>query len=133
MSNVVNIFEYATRNKLRFNFKGLISVEDLWKLSIEDLDSIFKSYNKQKKELDNEESLIDTKTIKPYQVTDLDIKIDILKHIATVKTQERNAQLAAEVKAQKRQQIMQLITDKENAELRDKSKEELTQMLAELL
>ena len=32
-----NMFEVATRNKFRFPFKGLISVEDLWELSVDNL------------------------------------------------------------------------------------------------
>ena len=35
---VENIFEYAVRNKVRFPFKGMISVEDLWDLSLTNLD-----------------------------------------------------------------------------------------------
>ena len=55
-----NIFEVATREKFRFNFKGLISVEDLWVLSVENLDFIFKGLNKELKQV-NEESLLNTK------------------------------------------------------------------------
>ena len=41
------IFEYATRNKIRFPFKGMISVEDLWELTPTNLDTIYKTLNKQ--------------------------------------------------------------------------------------
>ena len=57
----MNIFEYAVRNKVRFPFKGMISVEDLWDLSLTNLDSIYKTLNKQIKQND-EESLLSTKT-----------------------------------------------------------------------
>ena len=40
-----NIFEYAVRNKIRFPFKGMISSEDLWDLTLENLDSIYKTLN----------------------------------------------------------------------------------------
>lgn len=45
---LTNIFEAATRYKYRFPFKGMISVEDLWDLKLQDLDSVFKLLNKEK-------------------------------------------------------------------------------------
>lgn len=44
MSNV-NMFDVATRNKLRFPYEGQISVEDMWDLSLSALDSVFKTLN----------------------------------------------------------------------------------------
>lgn len=43
----MNMFEIALINKFRFPFKGLIATEDLFDLSVEDLDSIFKKLNSQ--------------------------------------------------------------------------------------
>ena len=40
-----NMFEIAARNKFRFPFKGMISTEDLWDLSVENLDNVFKTLN----------------------------------------------------------------------------------------
>ena len=57
-----NIFEYATKNKLRFEYKGSISTEDLWTLSVTELDKIYKILNKKKKVEAEEESLLSTKT-----------------------------------------------------------------------
>lgn len=37
---LTNIFEKATKEKYRFPFKGQVSVEDLWDLKLQDLDSI---------------------------------------------------------------------------------------------
>lgn len=52
-----NMFEIATRTKMRFPFKGMISVEDLWDLSVQNLDKVFKTLNSQRKEA-QEESLL---------------------------------------------------------------------------
>ena len=52
--NNVNIFEVATRSKMRFPFRGNISVEDLWDLSVNDLDSIFKTLNARVKQTKEE-------------------------------------------------------------------------------
>ena len=57
----MNMFEFAVRNKVRFPFKGLITVEDLWDLSVRELDNIFKTLNAQMKKSE-EESLLATKS-----------------------------------------------------------------------
>ena len=71
----LNIFEYAVRNKLRFPFRGMLSVEDLWDLRVEDLDKVFKVLNAQVKE-QKEESLLDKKS---KEDAVLDIQIEIIK------------------------------------------------------
>ena len=40
-----NKFEIAIRNKYRFPYKGMITIEDLWDLSVTQLDGIFKTLN----------------------------------------------------------------------------------------
>lgn len=125
---VENIFEYATRNKVRFPFKGMISVEDLWDLSLTNLDSIYKTLNKQVKQSE-EESLLSTSA---NVDTELEVKIAIIKHIVSVKlTEKENAEKAAAKKAQK-QKIMSIIATKENEALQNNSIEELNKMLDEL-
>lgn len=56
----MELFEIAIRNKYRFPFKGWISTEDLWDLSVQNLDSIFKTLNKEFKTT-GEESLLGTR------------------------------------------------------------------------
>lgn len=125
---VENIFEYAVRNKVRFPFKGMISVEDLWDLSLTNLDSIYKTLNKQVKQSE-EESLLSTSA---NVDTELEVKIAIIKHIVSVKlTEKENAEKAAAKKAQK-QKIMSIIATKENEALQNSSIEELNKMLDEL-
>ena len=78
------MFEVAVRNKFRFPFKGVISVEDLWDLSVQQLDGIFKTLKSQEKKA-QEESLLDTRTPEDEA---LKTKIDIIRYIVTVKLDE---------------------------------------------
>ena len=78
------MFENATRTKMRFPFKGMISVEDLWDLSVKDLDTIFKTLNAQVKK-SQEESLLVTKTEEDEV---LSTQIEIVKYIVAVKLAE---------------------------------------------
>lgn len=124
----MNIFEYATRNKIRFPFKGMISVEDLWDLSLANLDSIYKTLNKQIKQTE-EESLLATKT---NVDTELEVQIAIVKHIVSVKLEEQDAREKAAAKKAQKQKIMSIIATKEDEALQSASVEDLRKMLDEL-
>ena len=126
--NATNIFEYATRNKVRFPFKGMISVEDLWDLSLVNLDSIYKMLNKQVKQSE-EESLLNTKTDVD---TELEVQIAIVKHIVSVKLEEQNAREQAAAKKVQKQKIMAIIASKEDEALHNSSVDDLKKMLDEL-
>lgn len=122
------IFEYATRNKTRFPFKGMISVEDLWDLSPTNLDSIYKTLNKQVKQSE-EESLLSTKASVD---TELEVQIAIVKHIVSVKLAEKEASEKAHAKREQKQKIMSIIATKENEALQNSSIDDLKKMLEEL-
>lgn len=122
------IFETAIRNKYRFPFKGLISVEDLWDLTVNDLDTIFKTLNSQLKQT-KEESLLDKKT---KQDEELDTKIEIVKYIVKVKQEEENTRLQAKEKREQKQKIMAILARKQDEAIESKSVEELQAMLDNL-
>lgn len=125
---IKNIFEYATRNKVRFPFKGMISVEDLWDLSLPNLDSIYKTLNKQVKQSE-EESLLDTKTDVD---TELEVQIDIVKYIVSVKLAEQETREKARTKRERKQKIMSIIAAKQDEALKNSSIDDLKKMLDEL-
>ena len=122
------IFEFATRNKVRFPFKGMISVEDLWDLSLTNLDSIYKTLNKQVKQSE-EESLLSTKASVD---TELEVQIAIVKHIVSIKLAEKEAAEKAFAKKAQKQKIMSIIATKENEALQNSSIDDLKKMLDEL-
>jgi polyphosphate kinase 2 (PPK2 family) len=122
------MFEVAVRNKMRFPFRGMVSVEDLWDLSTRDLDSIFKVLNSQVKQA-KEESLLETKT-KEDEV--IDTQIEIVKYIVKVKQEEDSVRLQAKEKKEQKQKLMSILSEKRESELRGKSAEEIQKMLDEL-
>jgi hypothetical protein len=113
---------------MRFSYKGLISVEDLWDLSVKDLDSIFKSLNSELRKV-TEESLLDEKTQKDEELED---KIEIIKYIVKVKLEELDLRQKAKEKKEQRQKILQIKSLKEDESLQNSSIEELNAMLAKL-
>lgn len=122
------MFEVAVRNKFRFPFKGVISVEDLWDLSVQQLDGIFKTLKSQEKRA-QEESLLDTRTPEDEILM---TKIEIIKYIVNVKLAEaKQAEHARELHDQK-QKILGILADKQDEDLRNKTPDELRAMLNQL-
>lgn len=122
-----NMFEVATRGKFRFPFKGLISVEDLWELSVDNLDNVFKALNSEMKKT-KEESLLSRKT-REDEV--LEIKIEIVKYIVSVKLAEKEQREKAFLNKERNQKILDIIAAKKDAELQNMSIEELEKMLVQ--
>lgn len=123
-----NMFELASRSKTRFPYKGQISVEDLWDLPVEALDSIYKTLNAKVKQ-SNEESLLAKPT---KQDAELTMQIEIVKRIVAVKQEEAALRLKAKEQREKKQRLMEILANKQDAELQNKSAEEIQKMLAEL-
>lgn len=125
----VNIYLLASRTKLRFPYRGTISHEDLWDLSLTVLDGIFKVLNAQSKAM-SEESLLGTKS--PADQV-LRLQIAIIKDIVAIKIAERDAAAQAKSKAERAQTIMGILAEKDNEALRGKSTDELKAELNALL
>lgn len=123
-----SIFEVATRNKFRFPYKGQISVEDLWDLSLPGLDSVFKALNAAAKQA-KEESLLATKS---REDEILEMKIDIVKYIVTVKQTEAEAKVAAKAKKEKRDKLLNALAKKQDEAIESMTVADIEKMLAEL-
>lgn len=123
-----NMFEVATREKMRFPFKGTISVEDLWDLSVQNLDKVFKTLNSRRKEA-QEESLLNMKSSEDER---LETQIEIVKYIVNVKLEEHAARAKAAENREKKQKIMALMAKKDDEAMENMSREELQKLLDEL-
>ena len=124
----MNVFELATKEKYRFPYKGMISVEDLWDLAAAQLDAIYKSLNAQKKS-NEEESLLSQKS---KEDETLNNKLELVKYIFEQKQAEAIARQQEKERAVKRQRIMEILASREDAALSGLSTEELNKMLDEL-
>lgn len=123
-----SMFEYATRTKLRFDYRGAASVEDLWDMNVKTLDGIYKKLKAQEKEL-SEDSLLEESSTENKKLT---LEIAIVKYIAETKLAEKKQREEAADKREKKQQIMNIIARKQDEQLEGKSIDELQKMVDEL-
>lgn len=119
------MFEKASRLKLRFPYKGLCTVEDLWDIPLCDLDNMFKCLNKIFKQ-SNEESLIQNNTVEDDRVK---LSIDIIKHIVKTLLKEKEDAQSKSEKEMRKQKILSIISDKQDESLINKSIEELSELI----
>lgn len=126
----MNIFEKATRLKLRFSSTpgarcaGSLSVEDIWEMHLESLDPLYRELNKKKQM--RTEGLLE----RPTAEDELnDLRMAIIKHVFDVKVAEREKAKSNAARRQKREKIMEAMANKQDADLHSKSLEDLQKLL----
>ena len=131
----MNIFEQATRRAIRFeSTKGDLSVEQLWDLPLQsrnqfDLDTIAKTVNRQLNDV-TEESFVSVRE-NPAKET-LSLKLELVKHIISVKLQEAEEARNRANKASEKEKLLRLLDEKQNEALRALTPEELQERLKAL-
>jgi hypothetical protein len=123
-----DIYKKALRQNLRFEFKGLRSTEELWDLTLEQLDSIFQILNVQRK-TKSEESLLSTKT---DESTELDLKLEIIRDVVATLLQEKAEREDAAARSVRKQKVLEAIAQKQDDALGNLSVEELEELARSL-
>ena len=119
----MSMFEIATRKKYRFPFRGMISTEDLWDLTLEQLDTVYKTLNKQVKT--EEETSLMTQSATDETTANM---IEIVKHVFTTKQEEANERRLAAKNAEKKKRILEVIAQKQDESLMSMSLEDLQKL-----
>ena len=118
------MFEQATRLKLRFPYKGQIGVEELWDLKVGELDLVYTAINHSLKAVKDEGLL----KKKDDSVAVMELQLAIIKRVYDVKSGEAAQKVAEKERQDKKRRIEELIAKKQDSDLEGKSLEELTAM-----
>jgi cytochrome P450 len=123
----MNIFEAASRKKLRFDFNGQISVEQLWSATMpsltdyeQQLTEVVEGYGKATRR---------SRKAKTVAQEQNELRLDIVTHILDVREAEQVEAETAQANKAHNQKILELIQGKKENELQGKSIEELEAML----
>lgn len=123
-----NIFEMAVRLKIRFEYRGQIGVEDLWDLSLEALNSIYKSLVVASRN-STEEGLLNTRS-REDEVRNL--KIEVVKQVFEAKKEEMAGRRKLAENKQKKDKLKEILEQRQNTDLMSLSPEQLQKMIDEL-
>ncbi len=130
-----NIFEYATRNKLRFHsVKGELTVEQLWDVPLRstdgfNLDAVARSINKIFKDMTEESFVLSGRT--PAHAR-LEMLLEVVKRVIEVKlADEALAKKRAENKAE-REELLAILAEKQKGKLSDLSEAQIQKRIAAL-
>ena len=121
----MDIFEQASRQKLRINYKGELSVEQVWDLRLDQLDELAVHLETQVDKSTRKSFL--TKASKADSLAKL--RFDVVFSILQTKVKEAQDAADASERKYENQRILSLIEAKKDAERAGKSIEELEALL----
>lgn len=123
-----NIFEKGLRLKVRFEYKGSVDVEDLWDLSLEALNSIYKSLSVQARQA-NEDGLLN---VRKSEDEILSLKIEIVKSVFETKKAELDERKAASQKRQQKEKLKEILELRQNQELMNLPASDIQKLIDDL-
>ena len=133
MNNTNTLFEMATQFKFRYPYKGMITTEDLWDLSLNQLDDVYRNLNKELSNID-ESGLIQTRSANEgVKANELRNKIEVVKHVFNSKRCAAEFDRMAAERSAKKQHILDILARKQESALESMSEEDLKKMLDELV
>lgn len=129
-----NIFEYATRSKLRFSSShGMLDLEQLWDVPLRsrddfNLNAIAKAANKVLKEA--EENFVET--TKTVESARREAAMEIVKFVIDTKLAEEAATKDRVAKKQEKEKLLGILAEKQDGKLSELSEKELQRRIAAL-
>jgi hypothetical protein len=132
----MNIFEYATRNALRYaSSRGGLTTEELWVVPLRsrdgfDLDAVARAAYKALKDL-TEESFVSAKTKTPEH-TRREVAFEIVKYVIEVKLGEEEALKKRAENKKEKEKMLEILAEKQAGALSALSEEDLKQRIAAL-
>lgn len=128
-----NYFEYATRNKIRFqSTRGELTVEQLWDVPLRsrddfNLNAVAKTANKAFKDI-SEESFVETTRTVAH--TRLQASLEIVKYVIETKLNEEAAAKKRADNATEKSKLLKILAEKQDGKLSEMSEEDLRKRIS---
>lgn len=130
-----NIFEYVTRNKLRFSSsRGELTVEQLWDVPLRsadgfNLDAVAKAANKAFKDVTEESFVATTRTAAHDR---LEMTLEVVKRVIDAKLDDEEASKRRSANKLEKEKLLVILAEKQDGKLSELSEKELRRRIAAL-
>jgi hypothetical protein len=130
-----NMFEYATRNKLRFqSTRGELTVEQLWDVPLRsrddlNLDAVAKSTSKALKEI-SEESFVET--AKTAEHSRREMALEVVKYVIDSKLADEEAVKRRADNRLEKEKLLAILAEKQDGKLSELTEKELRRRIKAL-
>lgn len=131
----INIFEYATRQKIRFqSTRGELTTEQIWDVPLRsgdgfDLNAVAKAASKTLKE-SSETNFVETK--KTVAQARNEAVLGIIKYVIETKLAEEDAAKTRAENRAKKDKLLRILAEKQDGKLSEMSEKELQRQIAAL-
>lgn len=128
MSQNINVFEYATRHKLRFaSTKGDLTAEQLWDVPLRssdgfNLDAIARAANKAYKDATEESFVTPTRTAAHAR---LEFTLETVKRVIEVKMDDEDAAKRRAENKKEKERLLEILAEKQDSKLSKLSEADL--------
>lgn len=123
------LIQKAVRKKLRFTtLKGEVSVEDLFDLTLADLNEVAKHYNREVKEVEEEDFLKETSVAN----TDVLLRFNIAVYVLNIKKQEKEDQIKSLENKEAKDKLLSALSRKQDRAMEEMSEAEIQEAIAKL-
>jgi hypothetical protein len=131
----MNIFEYAARNKVRFqSTRGELTLEQLWDVPLRsrddfNLNAVAKAANKAWKDI-SEESFVETARTPEH--TRRETMLEVVKYVIDTKLAEEEAAKKSTDNKIEKEKLLTILAEKQAGKLSELSEKELQRRIAAL-
>lgn len=134
-TTTANIFETATRTKLRFtSARGELTIEQLWDIPLRSRDDfnlnvIAKTASKAFKEIAEENFVDQTRTA---EYTRRELALEVIKYVIDTKLGEEERAIDLAGKRQEKEKLLKILAEKQEGKLSELSEKELQKRIEAL-
>lgn len=122
-----NLFMLASKMNVTFNFKGTITMNDLWDLSQKDLDKIYRDLTAEQRAISGDSLMEERKAN-----DELEIKIEVVKAVFEQKKQDAADNLARANNKARKERLKEILAQKQDEQVSSLSAEDIQKMIDEL-